>query len=250
MRFQKGYIPWNKGRRGDRYSLEHREKIREAKLGSLNPMWGKQRTQWAIEQTVKALTGRHVSCKTRQKLSLANAGHRPTVATRQKMSAAKMGYVPWNKGKTGIYSEEWRKQRSRISKELWQNPDFIRKQMMSRHVAPNKAEKQLNELLNHLCPGEYKYVGCGEVILAGKCPDFINVNGKKKIIELYGEFWHTKEEEKNRIALFSKYGYNTMIIWSKEMMDRPSLSSRILDFNGGPGQEINSKTGEIYQWEN
>lgn len=34
------------------------------------------------------------------------------------------------------------------------------------------------------------FVGIG-----GLCPDFVNCNGKKVIIELFGDYWHDLDEE-------------------------------------------------------
>lgn len=115
--------------------------------------------------------------------------------------------------------------------KVWQTPEYIAKQMKARNVTPNKAEIGLNRLLQQLLPSEYRYVGNGEFILAGKCPDFININGQKKIIELFGNYWHKEEEEKDRINLFRQYGYETLIIWEKELENKELLRDRILQFN-------------------
>jgi len=110
------------------------------------------------------------------------------------------------------------------SRRAWQNPEQrdrrIRASMKGNGFKPNKPEKFLTKLLQKLIPNEYKYVGDGEFILAGKCPDFVNINGQKKIIEMFGDYWHgeertgrTKEEnEQERVSCFAQYGYKTLII--------------------------------------
>jgi len=98
----------------------------------------------------------------------------------------------------------------------------------------NNKEKQLNRLLQRILPKEYKYVGNGKVFIERFNPDFINVNGKKKIIELYGDYWHNipqaKIRNELRLKVYNKYGYNTLIIWESELQNKRSLIKKIKDF--------------------
>jgi G:T-mismatch repair DNA endonuclease (very short patch repair protein) len=65
------------------------------------------------------------------------------------------------------------------------------------------------------------------------------VNGQKKIIELFGDYWHGKERtgknkkgvEKERINCFAKYGYQTLIIWEHELKDINIVINKIVEFN-------------------
>lgn len=81
-----------------------------------------------------------------------------------------------------------------------------------------------------------KKLGDGKFIPAGKSPDFINVNGQKKIIELYGDYWHGPEmtgrtkEEKQRVDCFAKEGYQTLIIWEHELNDISALGGKLVCF--------------------
>ena len=120
---------------------------------------------------------------------------------------------------------------SAAMKRLWQDPEYIKKQMKARGCKPNKKEKLLVEILDELLPDEYKFVGDGEFILAGKCPDFLNVNGQKKIIELFGTYWHKPKEEQFRIDLFSQYGYQTLIIWENELNNPNKLEEKLTVFH-------------------
>ena len=120
---------------------------------------------------------------------------------------------------------------SNFMKEIWKDPEFVAKQMIARNVCPNKAEKFLYGFFQNLFPNEYKFVGDGQFILAGKCPDFININGQKKIIELFGEHVHEPEEEQQRTDLFAQYGYQTLVIWYSELSDTKLLTERLLSFN-------------------
>ncbi len=172
------------------------------------PHYGKKRTE-----------------KTREKIGKGNKGKVVSIETRERMSKSHKGML----GKH--HSKSSRDKISEAKKKQWKDADFIAKQMLARNVYPNKSEKLLTKLLHQLLPNEWKYVGNGQFILAGKCPDFVNVNGQKKIIELYGDYWHEPEEEEKRTNLFAKYGYQTLIIWEHELDDLESLSEKLLNFN-------------------
>ncbi len=126
---------------------------------------------------------------------------------------------------------EVRQNNSNAAKRRWKNPEYVRKQMRSRGVRPNKPEMELNSLLQDIYPNEWKYVGDGQVIIDGKCPDFININGKKQIIELFGDYWHKGKKPEDRVKIFKPYGYETMVIWEKELNDIEGTKSRIHEFH-------------------
>lgn len=74
-------------------------------------------------------------------------------------------------------------------------------------------------------------LGDGSVILEGKIPDFININGQKKIIELFGNYWHKEGDEQTRKEYFNKYGYETLIIWEEEMKNLENVKNKLINFN-------------------
>jgi hypothetical protein len=83
-------------------------------------------------------------------------------------------------------------------KRKWKNKKYKEKMIKAilkgLRFKPNKPEKLLGKLLNKLFPKEYKINVKGKVmILGGKVPDFVNVNGQKKVIEMFGDFWHSKK---------------------------------------------------------
>jgi len=105
-----------------------------------------------------------------------------------------------------------------------------------REGLPNPAEKKLQEILNNILPGEYKYNN-GWFVLGTKIPDFVNVNGKKKLIELFGELYHKPEEVHERISYFKKYGWDTLIIWANELNNKKEVEEKILKFNNTLGDD-------------
>jgi len=138
---------------------------------------------------------------------------------------------------TGVYGQG--KCHSCASKLRWKNKEFrektIKASMKGSLITPNKPEKCINKLLNKLFLKEYSFVGDGKLIVGGFCPDFVNVNGQKKIIELYGNYWHKKQEvikrDKRRIKTYKKYGYKTLIIWEHELKDLDKVKRKIKEFH-------------------
>ncbi len=122
----------------------------------------------------------------------------------------------------------------------WKDPEYVKMMIKAQHRKPNNFEKRVDKFLQEVLPGEYQINVKAEVmILAGKCPDFVNVNGQKKIIEANGDWWHgekftgrtKEEEEQQRIDCFAKEGYQTLIIWEHELKDMGKLETKLLNFS-------------------
>jgi len=140
--------------------------------------------------------------------------------------------VNYSNGQKRFFSTiEGKKLASEKTLKLWQTKEFQEKQAKSRKLKPNGVEKELNSILNKLFPKEYKYVGNFQFWIEGKNPDFVNINGQKKLIELFGNYWHKGENPRNRINHFKKYGYNAIIIWEKELKDVNKLNNRLIEFH-------------------
>jgi very-short-patch-repair endonuclease len=116
------------------------------------------------------------------------------------------------------------------SLKRWKDSKFISNQMKARGCKPNKTELKFEQFLNSLYPGEWKYVGDGQLIINGRCPDFVNVNGKKQIIELYGDYWHRGQLPEDRAKIFEPFGYQTLVIWEKELKNMDKVEEKILNF--------------------
>lgn len=117
---------------------------------------------------------------------------------------------------------------------LNKDPEFIKKRLKGLIKRPNKLETQLIQLINqNNLP--YKYVGDGSFILGNKNPDFINYNGKKQVIELFGQYWHTEpmisQPIQERIDLFKSYGFECLIIWDYELDNPVKVIRRIKNFD-------------------
>lgn len=188
-----------------------------------------------------SLMGHSVSKKTRRRQRLAHLGQNLSLIHKLDCQCcvckAKRGET---RGKDNPFfgkhpSLEAQKKRSLAVKKLWRNLKYRQTQvaamLKASHIKPTRPEIQLNILLDKTFPGEYRYVGNGEVVIAGKNPDFININGKKKIIEMFGNYWHRGENPQRRIGVFKPYGFGTLVVWEKELRDLKSLKRRLERFH-------------------
>lgn len=125
--------------------------------------------------------------------------------------------------------------------EKWSNRSLEEKNrlikiwMKTMKLKPNKIEKVLTKLLQQILPNEYEYVGDGKVIINSFNPDFVNCRDQKKIIELYGDYWHNRkgsgEKDRRKLVTYQKYGYKILIIWEHELKSLDKLRRKILNFN-------------------
>jgi G:T-mismatch repair DNA endonuclease (very short patch repair protein) len=182
---------------------------------------GHQLSKESIEKMRKKLKGKRHSPQT----EFQKGNHSPT--------EFKIGNHPKSEFKKGHKESE-------LTKEM-----RMRNILKSVHVKPNKKEMKLDLILQSLLPNEYSINVKGEIIiLGGKVPDFVNINGQKKVIELFGDYWHSDEfiqknghgeTEKSRTEYFKQFGWDTLIIWEHELKDKNLLKERILKFNCNGG---------------
>lgn len=118
----------------------------------------------------------------------------------------------------------------KVRRKIWKpTEEHIQKIIKARCKRPSNLEKRFTKFCkNNNLP--YKYVGNGEVIIGRKCPDFININGEKKIIELYGSYWHAGQDPQERIDHYKKYGFNCIVIWDWEFKNMNNVLQKVLNF--------------------
>lgn len=171
----------------------------------------------AIEAMQKANTGRHPSEETIEKIRKKNTNF--------------------------VKSEDTRKKDQKAALKRWQDPPYIAAQIKARHSHPNEPEKFLTEWFDKIFPGQIKYTGSGgnpDFIIGRRNPDFMFVDGQKKIIEFNGDFYHglertgrtNEEEEQRQISHYAKYGYQTLVIWERELKNINKLYAGLLAFSG------------------
>ena len=265
--FVKGFTPWNKGKRGlycspnkgktyeeihgvDKANeLRLKSRNKKALFGSNNPFWGRHHTKETKEKNAKAHRGKITWAKDDPKFRRAfaksqSAGfgtYERTAEIRGKLSSSLKGREVWNKGITP--SNETRHKLSKSVKEKIQCDPEYRKQVLLAlekarkeiHRRPNKKEQQLIQLINQN-KFPFKYTGDGSLVMGGYIPDFVNCDGKKQIIELFGDYWHNRNKmpwhqtELGRIMAYSQFGYKTLIIWEHELKAPDEVITKIRQF--------------------
>ncbi len=163
----------------------------------------------------KALTGKKKSKEHLENWRKARMNHPVSEETREKMSRAHKGIPSMKKGKTYLemYGEE---KANEITKKWFETCQ----------ASPNNAEKQLQDILNNLYPDNWMFVGDGKFLIGGLCPDFKHYKDKL-LIELFGDYWHSKTDIEIRGRHFKVFGYKTIFIWEHELSDEYLINSRI-----------------------
>ena len=172
-----------------------------------------------------------------------------------------IGHLAWNRGLdksdprvacyaqslTGReFSPEHCRHISETKRRKCQNPEYAKKVAanINTHVRkkrPNKPERKLLGLLDKHFPGDWAYVGDGKLVLGNLTPDFMNVNGEKQLIELYGDYWHRDDDPQERINIFRGFGFSTLVIWERELRDEPAVVERLKAFISESKQEVMSR---------
>ena len=75
----------------------------------------------------------------------------------------------------------------------------------------------------------FKYVGDGAIWIDGRNPDFMDTDGSKRLIEVFGDYWHIEGDEEERRSHFAEYGFDTLILWEHEInrMSDSEIAERI-----------------------
>lgn len=179
-----------------------------------NPFFGRHHTEATKQKQRKSMTGKH---------------HILTEATKLKMKAYHM-------------RPEIRQMHSDRLKRQWQSEDFrnkcaIKNMKILRRVAKlgsnkkcNTGEQYLLNILSGLFPKEYQY-NDGWFMLGRKFPDFVNTNGQKKVIELFGEKFHPIFDVANYQEHYKQFGYDVLIIWGIQLRSKKKLIKLLKDFH-------------------
>jgi len=209
--------------KGRIHSKEAREKIRLKSLAQ----WSNSESRTKILSAIRAASK---SPSRRLKLSKAMKGRVPPKTTIEAMKEANRARRGEKRTSYKIKDKELYRQRYY---EMWRQDSYVANQMKARNIKPNKSELKLQGLLDKHFPNKWGFVGDGQLIIGGKCPDFANMNGRKSLIELFGLYWHKDENPQGRIDHYSNYGYTCMVIWEDELNGEEQLIQKIGDFENG-----------------
>lgn len=116
------------------------------------------------------------------------------------------------------------------------SPEGIRNRIKSQNMNPNGLEDWVNRRLQKKFPsGEWVYNGdySQGVSIGLKIPDFININGRKEVIEVLGGLGqhHFLGDESLLVIHYARYGYKCHAIWEWDAWD-PEVLDGILDSIG------------------
>ena len=91
-------------------------------------------------------------------------------------------------------------------------------------IRPTSLEKDMMALIQkHDLP--YRYVGNGKFWIDGKNPDFVNVNGEKKLIEVGNVYHHQGGYIEKRREHFAKYGWKSFIFIQDELNENEIIQT-------------------------
>ena len=186
------------------------------------------------------------------------SGYKRPVTWGNKISKAKKGRIfelaGWNRGLTAetndsvakianneIRTEKirqanigreitWADKISATKKAQFQDPEYLRQMMSNFGNRKTKPEIKLENILSKFFPNQWLYCGDGSVCIKGKSPDFINVDGKKQVLEVFGRYWHKNEDVQIRIEMFASFGFATLVFWEDELDNESTVTEKIKNF--------------------
>ena len=116
-----------------------------------------------------------------------------------------------------------------IKERPWLRTREAIKKSLRRHPV-SSLETKFQEIINgYNLP--YKYVGNGKFFIERKNPDFININGEKKAVEVYARKHKEKMKgitinqwKNERKKVFAKYGWELLFFDETELNEKNILS--------------------------
>jgi len=173
--------------------------------------WHSDKARKKMSQTKK---GKSLSIKHKIKIGLATKRLAKNPSYRKKISDSLKGIKR---------SANTKKKMSLGKKKNWENKEYREKSIKNMLKVLAKRPTSYEQQIISLCDKyklPFKYVGDGQVIIAGLNPDFIETNGRKIVIETYCKYWHYRRNENyesDRQRIFSKYGYKIIFLNEDEL---------------------------------
>lgn len=116
---------------------------------------------------------------------------------------------------TAKLSQRAREQARNNPEQMWKTLEIMWKASLENRK-PNKPEKELMEIVEQMRSGEYEY-NYGQWKIGNRFPDLVNINGRKKLIELFGDYWHAGEDPQDKINFYKSLGWDCLVIWEHEL---------------------------------
>lgn len=259
-KFQKNSIPWNKGLTKEQMPASMYSEERNQKVGTPGNQFAKGNAPWNKKRKIDSMVEQLCACgcggiiavnyNFRKRVQIYIYGHqcrgrKHTTKTKKLMSKTALTINKATYGHLGRkhteqskkliskanqgtkHSEESKRNQSEFMKCLWQSKEYAQKVFGRREKsAPEIIFEAL--LLEHDFP--YYFVGNGQFQIGRKNPDFLHKQ-RRKIIEIYGDFFHKGQDPQDRINYFKQYGYDCLVFWASELKDSTNVIKKIQIFD-------------------
>ena len=204
----------------------------------------------AHQRTAIHVRGKKLSEEARAKIAASKKGKtweeiygvEKAVELRKKMSVRLKGEGNPNYGKKrpGYVREALSRRHKGVPLAKEHKEKIMRNSLAAVAKKPNKLETRVMRIIEQsklpVC-----YTGNGKLIIGGLCPDFAAIK-TKKLIEIFGDYWHSDKITKNRWkstefgkkAVYAQLGFDVLILWESEIkeMSDEDLKRCIEDFLG------------------
>lgn len=222
---------------GRTLTAEHCLKMSVARKGrSINS--GHTWTSEQKENIRRKLQGHTVTLEAREKMRQGTKARMSDPAHREQISQKL-------KGRT--LTSEHKEKIGRRSRAAWADgriggADWLKKVLTGMRQRPTKPEGELTAILNQHFLGHFVYNGdfSQGVMLNHLVPDFINTNGQKQVIEVFGRMFHDPEKAwkpirykataEGRIRAYETVGYHCLILWEEEFADPSAVLLKLRNF--------------------
>jgi len=233
-----------------RYLAEHgySEEKRVIQSRKMKEHW--ENPQWRVETSAKIKIGQNnmlpevkkikaEKCGAKNKQLWENPEYRETMTAKFKEVDNTEEVKAKNRERWD--DPEYVKLYSNMLKDRWADPirksDMVDAMFKGLQLKPTKPEAYLDTLLQTYFPDQWIYNGDNSCHfkIDGKVPDFLSLDNLPKVIELMS-YHHCPALNKNigkfaivknRVELFKKFGYDTLIIWQPELEDSDLVIKKI-----------------------
>lgn len=151
----------------------------------------------------------------------------------------------FKKYRLAIDKPTYREKRSHIMKRVMGTEQYWVNYFKNFKAKKTELEQKLEQILVQQFPGQWIYNGD----YSQKCrvgtliPDFINTNGGKKAIEVFGRHWHEHWEELEWKERYEREGWEVLIIWEEEFKNELDLIEKVKNYIYNPNTIIVKITG-------
>jgi G:T-mismatch repair DNA endonuclease (very short patch repair protein) len=209
-----------------------------------NPFYGKHHAKETIERVSLRNKENGLYSRMSKRMKINNPMKKPEIVKKVNKTCKERGvYAKYGlrmKIKNPMKEIETKRKVAKAIQKLWQNPEYVKKVMKSLQKRPTKSELILDKII-HKITSEFKYNGdfSQGMVIGGRIPDWINCNGKKQVIEMFGVAFHSSlirkdisywKTEPGTIQHYKKYGFNCLVVWDYELKNLTEVEEKIKNF--------------------